>query len=94
MLQRSCDVCHFYRQKLDGTSAVNRYTLERQVKRPDGKVREGRANSVRYTSQTRGGIDLCDECWERIAKPKMRPELRGKTGPKQFRGKVTAGVPA
>lgn len=92
--QRSCDVCNFYRQNPDGSPAVHRYTLERQIRRPDGKLREGRANSVGYTRVTRGGIDLCTQCWERIAKPKMRPELRGRTGPKEFRGRVTAGATA
>jgi hypothetical protein len=94
-VQRSCDVCGFYRpDRLDGTPGVTRYTLERQIRRPDGKLREGRTKSVGYTKQTRGGIDLCYECWERIAKPKMRPELRGRTGPKQYRGRVTAGAVA
>lgn len=93
--QRSCDVCGFYRpDRVDGTPGVTRYTLERQVKRPDGKLRDGRVTSVRYTRQSRGGIDLCWECWDRIAKPKMRPELKGRTGPAKYRGAVTEGVPA
>lgn len=92
-VQRSCDKCGFYRQNRDGTPAVHRYTLERYVRRSDGKLRKGRS-TVGYTKQTRGGIDLCDGCWEQIAKPKMRSELKGKTGPAQYRGRVTGGSTA
>ncbi len=77
--QRACDVCAMYRQNRDGTSAVVRYGLSRQL--PNGKLRpEGRPAFGRVGGF--GGIDLCGECWERIAKPKTRPELVGKTGPK------------
>jgi hypothetical protein len=30
-----------------------------------------------------GSIDLCDQCWDKIAKPKTRPDLRSKTHPKR-----------
>ena len=33
-----------------------------------------------------GGVSLCHECWDRIAK--RRPALRGKTGPAEWRGRV------
>lgn len=59
---------------------VHRYGLSRQVPVP-GKTRNNRAGAQAFKRERHfGGIDLCDECWERIAKPKTRPELRGKTG--------------
>lgn len=145
--QRACDLCGFARQTMIGgrlVSAVTRYGLTRQVRRPDGKMRSGRQQSVAYTKQSAGGLDLCNECrekatavlrspecckcgftrdtrarfsltsyaqgkttrktpprrrwgaltlcgecWARLAKPNMRPELRGKTGPAKYRGSVT-----
>lgn len=82
--QRACDVCGYYRQRVDGSSAVLRYGLSRQV--PRSRDAEGRIEFGRERSK--GGIDLCDQCWERIAKPKTRPELVGKTGPVSGRSGV------
>lgn len=80
--QRACDVCHFYRQLPDGSPAVHRYGLSRQVPVP-GKTRNNRAGSQAFKRERHyGGIDLCDQCWETIAQPRTRPELRGKTHPK------------
>lgn len=73
--QRFCDICHFYRPD------VKRYGLSIQVRserRPNGRLYHRQHNM--------GGIDLCDECWTRVGKPKQRPELRGKTGPKREEG--------
>lgn len=80
---RACDNCHFARvEKVDGreVSAVHRYSLSRQRKH--------------HAKIGMGGISLCDECWGRLAKPKMRPDLKGKTGPAEYRGRVTAGAVA
>lgn len=77
-IQIACDVCHFYKQ---GT--VHRYGLSRQEKVP-GVTRSATDHRALYKrSSNWGGIDLCDECWEKVGKPKQRPELRGKTGPKR-----------
>lgn len=64
--QRACDVCGFYRQRPDGSPAVLRYTLKRDVV-------DHRKDFTRYGRRqiSSGGIDLCDECWERIGKPRM-----------------------
>lgn len=53
---RTCDVC----KMPDLTTA--RYGLNRQ----------GRPGGGPNTSWGRGGIDLCDRCWTRIGKPKMK----------------------
>lgn len=67
-----------YRQNKDGTPAVHRYGLSRQVPVP-GKMRPNRPNSHAFKRERHfGGIDLCDECWKKIAEPKTRPELRRK----------------
>lgn len=72
-MQRACDICHMYRQRLDGTAAVLRYGLSRQIPVP-GKFRTGRLNSLAVKRERSfGGIDLCDECFDRVARPKMRP---------------------
>ncbi len=78
--QRACDVCHFYRQNTDGTSAVHRYGLSRQV--PDYEHLRGNGRPTFKHQRGYGGIDLCDECVDRIGGPKRRPELLGRTGPK------------
>ncbi len=75
-VQRACDVCGFYRQDKDGNSTVRRYGLSRQ------SYRRENGRKVRFRESSYGGIDLCDICWDRIGKPKTRPETRGKTGPK------------
>jgi hypothetical protein len=62
-----------YRQNIDGSTAVHRYGLDRQIKNGDGfKHQRG------Y-----GSLDICDECIERVAGRNRRPELVGKTGPKR-----------
>lgn len=63
--QRACDVCHFYRQRPDGTAGVKRYTL-----RLDQRARHGGRLG---TQKTMGSIDLCDQCWDSIAKPRTNP---------------------
>lgn len=83
-LQRACDVCNFFRQNPDGTPAVHRYGLSRQVLDPT-RSRPGREGSNSHAAKrmrSLGGIDLCDPCWDRIAKPKTRAELKGVSGPK------------
>lgn len=80
-VQRACDICGFYRQNRDGTPAVKRYGLSRQVPDPDHPRPSGRP-TYRH-ERGFGGVDLCDECLERVAGPKRRPELRGLTGPKK-----------
>lgn len=76
--QRYCDVCKMYRQNRDGTPAVHRYGLSRQIPIP-GKFRPGRANSLAVRRERHyGGIDLCDDCWNRIAGPRTRPDTRKK----------------
>ncbi len=76
--QVACDVCGFYRQDRCGNSAVHRYGLSRQVPDPERKRENGRPAFKHQRGY--GGIDLCDECVERIGGPKRRPELVGKTG--------------
>jgi hypothetical protein len=68
--QKHCDKCGFSRQRVDGSSAVVRYTLRREVDqtRP---LADGR-RAQRY-QQSAGGIDLCDDCWESICKPRTNP---------------------
>lgn len=66
-VSRSCDVCGFYKQALDGSSLVRRYSLLRSE-----ADRRGRETNTRGA----GGIDLCDECWEKVGKPKMHVRTR------------------
>lgn len=79
-LQRACDICHFYRQHPDGTPAVHRYGLSRQVAHETKKRANGRPAFKHLRGF--GSLDLCDECVERYAGKNRRPELVGKTGPK------------
>ena len=79
-IQRSCDVCAFYRQNADGTPAVHRYGLSRQIPAP-GQYRPNRPHSVLVKRERRfGGIDMCDDCWTRLAQPNTRPR-RGAARP-------------
>lgn len=76
---KACDRCGFARQKLiDGqpVSAVTRYTLRREVDQT--RPTERGVRSRRY-QKSAGGIDLCDECWERICKPRTNPN-KGRGG--------------
>jgi hypothetical protein len=61
MIQRICDVCSRMKQDANGVSTIHRYTLRRE---------EG----TRYTKTRKqtgaGGIDMCDECWTKICKPR------------------------
>lgn len=66
--QKWCDVCRMFRQKVDGTPDVKRYTLRREV----DQTRENGERPRRF-QMSAGGIDLCGECWEKIAKPRMNP---------------------
>jgi hypothetical protein len=60
-IQRICDVCSRIKQDANGVSTIHRYTLRRE---------EG----TRYTKTRKqtgaGGIDMCDECWTKICKPR------------------------
>jgi hypothetical protein len=66
--QRACDVCHMYRQRADGTPAVMRYSLKRDV--VDYRQNHNRFGRKQISC---GGIDLCDECWQRIGQPRQNP---------------------
>lgn len=80
-VQRYCDFCRLYKQRLDGSPAVYRYGLTRQLQHPTKKRANGRPS---FTSvRGFGALDICDDCLERHAGPKRRPELKGKTGPKK-----------
>lgn len=50
-------------EKPETPGPATRYTLSTRHRDHDGSVRSWGA----------GSIDLCDECWEHIAKPRMRP---------------------
>lgn len=76
---RACDVCKFYRQNGDGTEAVHRYHLRRDD--------PGWRNHPPRKQGSRGGIDLCDECWTRIAKPRMRPASRSRINAETAEGR-------
>lgn len=67
--QRACDVCHMFRQRADGSVSVRRYTLRRE----DDQTR---SNGLRLNRKqvSAGGIDLCHECWEKIAAPNLNPK--------------------
>lgn len=55
-----------------------------------GKRRSNRPDAKAFKRErSYGGVDLCTECFDRIARPKMRPELRGRTGPKPAVTEVT-----
>lgn len=81
-LQRACDICKFFRQNVDGSPAVHRYGLSRQIPDPTRKRRSG-AQAFKHVRRY-GSIDMCDDCWEKIAKPKTRPDMYGKTHPKRL----------
>jgi hypothetical protein len=70
--KKTCDVCGLARiSVVDGqpVSNVRRFTLRREA---DQKRERGvRTNRLQ---QGGGGIDLCQECWERICKPNMNPK--------------------
>ena len=55
---RTCDACKM--PHLD----TKRYGVSRQ------RARVGEQGNTTYGA---GGIDLCDKCWERICRPKTRP---------------------
>ncbi len=78
--QKACDHCGFVRQKVvDGApvSAVTRYTLRREV---DQTVPTPGGGRERRYQKSAGGIDLCDDCWERIARPRTNPNKGRSTG--------------
>jgi hypothetical protein len=81
-VQRACDVCSFYRQRVDGTPGVARYILstsspEKNIVTRLAMSTRDRAPNGEVRSYGAGSIDLCDECWTRIAKPRMQA-TRGK----------------
>ena len=61
MSDRQCAVCMVGH---GFTTAVTRYSLKRQWR--EGGVHHNRAA---------GGLDLCATCWERLAKPRMKPRM-------------------
>lgn len=69
---RYCDICKMGKQGRVHRYGLSRYTRTDKV-RPDGH---------RYYKADRsmGGIDLCDDCWEAVAKPNQRPK---KSHPKE-----------
>jgi hypothetical protein len=66
-VQRICDVCHYIKQNVDGTTSVKRYSLRRE----EGKRFEKTRQQI-----SAGGIDMCDECWEKIGLPRTNPNKR------------------
>lgn len=61
---RTCDVCK------SGVGPPSRYMLRRY--HPQNRRRIPGVK-VERTFESAGSIDLCDPCWERIAKPRTRP---------------------
>ena len=61
---RTCDVCK------SGVGPPSRYMLRRY--HPMNRRRVEGAPPLR-TFESAGSIDLCDRCWDRIAKPRTRP---------------------
>lgn len=57
---RSCDVCRKVRNDV-----VIYSLIKAEKKAPDGTLLS-RAHGA-------GSIDLCDPCWERIGKPRLKP---------------------
>ena len=66
--QKFCDHCGFYKQRSDGSPAVLRYTLRRET----DQTRANGQRTKRYQVSA-GGIDLCDDCWTELCKPRMNP---------------------
>jgi len=66
MIQRICDVCKHIKQRSDGTSSITRYTLRHE----EGTRLSGRKQL------SAGGIDMCEECWTTICKPRMNANKR------------------
>lgn len=57
-VQKVCDICGFIR----GRGQIRRYSLHYSF----------RTDPKHWSSATRGAMDICESCWERVAKPKMR----------------------
>jgi len=79
-VRKVCDVCQLARQRVDPLTMepipdVRRYTLRREV----DQTRENGERTKRY-QKSAGGIDLCGNCWERIAKPNMNPKKAHRSG--------------
>jgi hypothetical protein len=74
-IQRACDVCKFYRP------SVETFGLRRQI--PRGKI----DGVLHWTTAGAGSLELCDECWSKIGKPKMRPDKKDSF---KWRGKSCA----
>lgn len=56
-LKRTCDMCN-------GPRKVSRYTMAHKTREHND------ADPDRVSSISAGGIDLCEECWTRIARPR------------------------
>jgi hypothetical protein len=56
---RLCDLCR------QSKPNIQSYGLRRQIPRLDG--------SNLWTTRGAGSLDICLSCWERVAKPRMRP---------------------
>lgn len=74
-IQRACDRCSFMkngrvrryvlsRAKNSDPGPASRYSLSTRERTPSGTIR----------SYGAGSIDLCDDCWDQIARPRMRPQ--------------------
>jgi hypothetical protein len=79
---KSCDIC-------GGTEGTEGYNLRRYNPRsPEEKARRALSHNPSNQYQGRfsmaGAIDLCAACWERIAKPRMRPQNSPKSIKNQY----------
>ena len=61
---RHCDVCRMAPQNRVFRYGLSRYERTTRT-RADGHV-------YYKANRSMGGIDLCNDCWERLAKPKKR----------------------
>ncbi len=78
-LQKYCDHCKRFESE-NPKIVVTRYTLRNEV------VREQKdGNRMGRVQQSAGGIDLCEECWTNIAKPRMNPHKSHGNGLRMMR---------
>ena len=68
---RSCSICGFARTRMVGLIPqpdVQRYSLYMRIPVP----KPSRTKTKRSLQRGMGGIDLCSDCWTRVAKINMR----------------------
>lgn len=83
-VERVCDICHRSRKHpTTGETNVRPYSVVRQItatERDNPALRFALKHvpqaGEKRTTYGAGAIDLCEECWTRIAKPKMKPQRR------------------